>query len=72
MSGRAPVRVSMTTRSGRLDGPGVLAAIEATGVPRMRDVTRQAWLVPIDRLDDVLAHLEYVQRRPIELVEDVA
>lgn len=64
---RQPVIVESLPRSVRLTGPGVLAAIEAVGAPKMRDVTRRAWLVPIARADDVLAHLEHVQRRTLVL-----
>lgn len=71
MSARTPVLAEALARSVRLSGPGVLAACEAVGAPRMRDLTRAAWLVPIDRADDVLAYVERVQRRPVQLVEGV-
>lgn len=67
---RQPVLAETLARSVRLTGPGVLAAIEATGTPRMRDVTSKAWLVPLDRAADVLAYIEHVQRRPVDLVEN--
>lgn len=65
-----PVFVALGKQSARLSGPGVLAAIEATGAPRMRDAARKAWLVPLARIDDVMAHLEHVQRRRIELIDE--
>ena len=72
MTRRDPVIGELLARSLRLSGPGVLAAIEATGVPSMRDTTRKSWLVPLDRADDVLAYIEHVQRRRIELVDTEA
>ena len=36
----------------------------------MRHVTSKAWLVPLDRAADVLAYIEHVQRRPVDLVEN--
>jgi hypothetical protein len=39
-------------------GPGVMAAIEALGVPQMRDRNGGAWLVRQSHGQDVLAWLE--------------
>lgn len=66
---RRTVRVEVGRRSAWLHGPGVFAALEVTGTPRMRCPVRKVWTCPVDRLADVLAYLEHCQHRRVQLVD---
>jgi len=69
MTGRGTVRVEVGRRSAWLYGAGVFAALEVTGVRRMRCPVLRTWTVPVDELADVLACLEHRSRHRIELRE---
>ncbi len=66
---RQPVRVELGKRTAWLYGPGVHDALTVADVPMMRCAKRRTWCCPIDRLDDVLAVIEYRQGRRVDLVE---
>ncbi len=64
------VRVEVGARSAWWYGTGVAAAMEEIGVPRMRDWhpdRKGVLMCAIDRVDDVLAVIEYRDGRAIEL-----
>ncbi len=66
------VRVEVGARSAWWHGTGVAAAMDEIGVPRMRDWhpgRKGVLMCAIDRVDDVLAILEYRDGRVIELAE---
>ena len=58
-------------RTSWLRGGQVRQLADRAGVPTMYDRGRRAWAVPTDRLDDVLAVAEHVERRrvTVEAVE---
>lgn len=66
---RAPVRVELGRRTAYLTGPGVAEAVRLAGSPSMRCPKRKALCCPIDRVSDVLAVVEGVQGRRVELIE---
>jgi len=66
---RQPVRVELGRRTAWLSGPGVAEALRLAGSPSMRCPKRRVWCCPVDRVSDVLAVVEGVQGRRIELVE---
>lgn len=66
---RQTVRVELGKRTAWLSGPGVHDALTAAGSPMMRCPVRKVWCCPLNRLDDVLAVIEYRQGRRVELVE---
>jgi hypothetical protein len=61
MNRAAVQRVERTRASGVLVGDGrkILSAINRAGSPSQYDRTRKAWLVPLAKLDAVLAELGY-------------
>lgn len=67
------VLVELGRRSAWLTGPrrGIVAACKAVGAPWMRPVpTGSATAtVPLDYAADVVAYLEHVQRRRVDVVE---
>lgn len=69
---RMPVTVELGRRTAWLYGVGVYDALVTADVPRMRCARRRTWCCPIDRLDDVLAVIEGLQGRRVDLVQDVA
>lgn len=66
---RQPVRVELGRRTAYLYGPGVHDALTAAGSPMMRCAVRRTWCCPITHLDDVLAVIEGMQGRRVELIE---
>ncbi len=66
---RQPVRVELGRRSAWLFGPGVAEAVRLAGSPSMRCPKRKALCCPVDRVSDVLAIIEGVQGRRVELTE---
>ena len=50
-----------------LQGAGLTAVIDELGVPYMRDLRGEVLCCPSNRLDDVLAVLEYRDGRAIDL-----
>lgn len=64
------VQVEVGARSAWWHGTGVAAALDEIGIPRMRDWhpdRKGVLMCPVDRVDDVLAILEYRERRVVEL-----
>ena len=68
---RQPVRVELSRRSAYLYGPGVYDALTTANVPKMRCAIRRTWCCPVTHLADVLAVIEGVQGRRVDLVEAV-
>ncbi len=66
---RQPVRVELGRHTAYLTGPGVHEALVTAGSPMMRCATRKVWCCPITHLDDVLAVIEGMQGRRVDLVE---
>lgn len=66
---REPVHVVLGKRTAYLSGPGVHAALSIAGSPKMWCAKRRTWSCPIDRVSDVLAVVERVHGRRVELAE---
>lgn len=64
---RPPVEIEVGKRSAWLRGPGIVAALDAVESPRMWCPREHCLTIPRDFLDDVLAVLEFQQRRTIVL-----
>lgn len=65
------VQIEVGARSAWFHGTGIAAALDELGIPRMRDWhpdRKGVLMCPVDRVDDVLAILEYRERRLIELM----
>jgi hypothetical protein len=65
------VQIEVGARSAWFHGTGVAAVLDEVGIPRMRDwhpERKGVLMCPADRVDDVLAILEYRDRRAIELL----
>lgn len=66
----SPVRVEVGRTSAWLHGTGLAALLDELGVPRMWDWhpdRKRVLMCPVDRVDDVLAVVEWRDRRPIQL-----
>jgi hypothetical protein len=65
----APIICEIGRRSAWFWGPwkAIDTAITATGAPSMRCPKKRTVTVPIGYADDVLSHLDYAQRRTVEL-----
>jgi hypothetical protein len=62
------VRIEVGLRNtSYLDGTGLTAVLDELGVPHTRDPVRKVLCCPSNRLDDVLAVLEYRHGRVIDL-----
>ncbi len=69
---KGPVRIQLWRRSARLWG-GVSHACADIGIPTQRDFRpgfRGVTLIPLDRVDDLIAWLEHREDRHVELLED--
>lgn len=64
---RAPVTVLVGRRSAWLSGAGVATVLDEVSVPHMWCPIRKQLTVPIARLDDVLAVLEWRDGRTLTL-----
>jgi len=62
------VRIEVGRRSAWLHGTGLAAACDEAGVPRMWCPFHRALTCPVDRVDDLLALLEFRDGRVIDLV----
>ncbi len=75
MTRRKVVLAEIGRHSGHLSGPlgAIWLAVQITGTPAMkcaRDSSKVS--VPLTHLDDVLCHLEYTQKRHVEVVQAVS
>jgi hypothetical protein len=61
------VRIEVGRRSAWLHGAGLAAALDQAGIPRMWCPFHKALTCPVDRVDDLLALLEFRDGRVIDL-----
>lgn len=61
------IRVEIGKRSAWLHGPGLSAALDDAGIPRMWCPFQKALTCPVDRVDDLLALLEHRDKRVVDL-----
>jgi hypothetical protein len=69
----ADVLVELGRRSASIFGPGriIVPALKAAMVPRQWDSRRLCWIVPLTRLDDALAAIEYRSGGVVKIVDQV-
>lgn len=69
-----PVRIEVGPRNtSYLYGEGIVPALDELGIPHMRDpYRRKVRCCPSDRVDDLLAILEYRDRRFVEVLAVIA
>ncbi len=53
------VEVGRRTAWLSMDGTGLVAVLDFVQTPRQWDHRRRQWMVPVDRVDDVLARCEH-------------
>ncbi len=62
------VEVEVGKRTAYFTGTGVVAVLDALGIPRMRCPYTRRICCPIDRADDAIAFMEHRQRRVVSIV----